>query len=47
MKINLVLSNTKQSHALRSCMVKLKPMHGYFILLQHGICCQITCTWPN
>lgn len=44
-KINLVLFNTKQSFPLRHCTVKPKPVHGYFILFQCDICCQITCTW--
>lgn len=44
-KINLVLFNTKQSFPLRHCTVKLKAVHGYFILFQCDICCQIACTW--
>lgn len=36
MKINPVLFDTKQTLPPRSCKVKLKPMHGYFILLQCG-----------
>lgn len=47
MKIDLVLFNSKQSLPFSSCKVKPKPMRGYFILLQCGVCCQITCTWMN
>lgn len=46
-KINLVLFNAKHSLPLRSCKVKLKPIHGYFILLQCAICCQTTCALPS